>query len=49
MGRLYDNDISDSEEFLAFQDLLENIDSNTTTGEYDIRGKFTSLGKYLYK
>lgn len=41
---MYDHDISDSEEFLAFQDLLENIDSNVTTGVWEMKEKLMKLG-----
>lgn len=43
LGRLYDSDIDEVEEFDKFQQTLDNVDSNKKTGLYDMREKLEML------
>jgi acid-sensing ion channel, other len=43
MGRLYDGDIEGVEEFGNFQDILDKVDANKSTGIYNSRKKLLAL------
>lgn len=43
LGRLYDNDIEGVDQFVKFQEILDLIDSNKTTGIYNAREVLTRL------
>lgn len=43
MGRLYDNDIEGIDEFAKFQEILDLVDSNKTTGIYNSRQTLSRL------
>ena len=43
LGRLYDADIEGIDEFSKFQEILDIVDSNKTTGIYNSREKLGQL------
>ncbi|CAO1382092.1 unnamed protein product [Diamesa hyperborea] len=43
MGRMYDSDIEGMDEFVKFQDFLDTIDLNVTTGMFDAKEKLGML------
>lgn len=43
MGRMYDSDIEGMDEFVKFQDFLDTIDLNKTTGMFDAKEKLGML------
>lgn len=43
LGRLYDADIEGVDEFVSFQELLDEADSNKTSSQFDMREKLKML------
>lgn len=43
LGRIYDNDIEGLEDMTWLQDILDRIDSNETTGFYDVRERMRQI------
>lgn len=42
-GRLYDAEMEGIEEFVTFQEILDEVDSNKTSGEFDTKEKLRQL------
>lgn len=43
LGRLYDAELEGLEEFVSFQEILDEVDSNKTSGEFDARKKLKQI------
>lgn len=43
LGRLYDNDIEGADEFSIFQEALDSVDSNVSTGIFNARARLQML------